>query len=167
MTLKGIQDEVVGDYKKTAMQLVFPKCSFKCDIENGCKMCQNSSLAHAPDVIISVEDLVKRYLSNPLTHAVVLGGLEPFDTFDTMLLFIRMLRENYECNDDIVIYTGYTEQEINLSFSAVYHQLRSYPNIIIKFGRFRPGQEPHYDEVLGIKLISDNQYAKKVSYESI
>ena len=33
--IKGIQDEVFNDYKKTAMQIVFPYCDFKCDRENG------------------------------------------------------------------------------------------------------------------------------------
>ena len=27
----------------------------------------------------------------------------------------------------------------------------------LKFGRFKPNHTPHYDEVLGIKLCSDNQ----------
>lgn len=36
-------------------------------------------------------------------------------------------------------------------------------NIIVKFGRFIPNQHPHYDEVLGINLASDNQYAEKIS----
>jgi hypothetical protein len=50
---------------------------------------------------------------------------------------------------------------------SFYKDLCQFSNIIIKFGRFRPGQEPHYDEVLGVKLASDNQYAKRVSNERI
>jgi hypothetical protein len=74
--------------------------------------------------------------------------------------------------DDIVIYTGYTEEELTLDDSgrqevATYNWLKHYPNIYVKFGRYVPGQEPHYDEVLGVKLASDNQYGKKVSYEGI
>ena len=37
--------------------------------------------------------------------------------------------------------------------------------VIVKYGRFRPNQEPHYDEVLGIKLASINQYAKEYKSE--
>ena len=62
--------------------------------------------------------------------------------------------------DDIVIYTGYTEAECKAS-CYIYDLLR-YKNIIIKFGRFVPNQEPHYDEVLGVMLASDNQYAKRL-----
>ena len=40
-----------------------------------------------------------------------------------------------------------------------------YDNIVVKFGRFRPNQDPHYDNVLGVKLASNNQYAKKYNYE--
>ena len=36
-------------------------------------------------------------------------------------------------------------------------------NIIIKFGRFIPNQQSHYDAVLGIKLASSNQYAERIS----
>ena len=36
-------------------------------------------------------------------------------------------------------------------------------NIIIKFGRYIPNQEKHYDDVLGIELASDNQYAEVIS----
>ena len=65
------------------------------------------------------------------------------------------------CDDDIVIYTGYTEEE--LIENDTFKKVCKYKNIIIKFGRFIPNQEPHYDEVLGVKLVSDNQYAKKVT----
>ena len=41
--------------------------------------------------------------------------------------------------------------------------LKQYPNIIIKFGRFKPNQKSHYDDVLGVNLISDNQYGEKIS----
>jgi len=34
-------------------------------------------------------------------------------------------------------------------------------NIIVKFGRYRPNQEKHYDKILGVFLASDNQYAKE------
>ena len=54
------------------------------------------------------------------------------------------------------IYTGYYPEEIQDELK----QLQKYKNIIIKFGRFIPGQEPHYDEVLGVYLASDNQYGE-------
>ena len=37
-----------------------------------------------------------------------------------------------------------------------------FTNIIIKFGRYIPNQKPHYDEVLGVNLASDNQYAERI-----
>jgi hypothetical protein len=58
-----------------------------------------------------------------------------------------------------VIYTGYEEWE--LLTNPYYEKILEYDNIVIKYGRFRPGQVPHYDEVLGVKLASDNQYAKR------
>jgi hypothetical protein len=32
--------------------------------------------------------------------------------------------------------------------------------VIVKFGRFIPNQKSHYDEILGVNLVSPNQYAK-------
>ena len=40
-------------------------------------MCQNGALANAPNIEIEPEAIVKRYMSNPLTSAVVIAGLEP------------------------------------------------------------------------------------------
>ena len=141
------------------MFIIMPHCSFKCDKENGCLMCQNSSLVHEPTHHISTGALVKRYFQNPITKAVVFGGLEPFDTVEDMMEFISILRTCYRCNDDIVIYTGYEEWE--LISDPYYEQILEYGNIIIKYGRFRPNQTPHYDEVLGVNLVSDNQYARR------
>ena len=58
-----------------------------------------------------------------------------------------------------VIYTGYNREEID----GELRMLMSLPNIIVKFGRYVPDQEPHMDEVLGVKLASDNQYAVQIS----
>ena len=41
--------------------------------------------------------------------------------------------------------------------------LYDYKNIIIKYGRYIPNQTPHRDEVLGVNLASDNQYAERIS----
>lgn len=60
---------------------------------------------------------------------------------------------------DVVIYTGYTQDEVEDEVKL----LSEFENIIIKFGRFRPNQTPHRDEVLGVNLVSDNQYAIKIS----
>ena len=42
-------------------------------------------------------------------------------------------------------------------------KLKQFRNIIVKFGRYRPGQKPHMDEVLGVELANDEQYAKRIS----
>lgn len=159
MKIKGLQDEVFSDYKKPSMYIAFPSCSFKCDIENGCALCQNAALAHAPEIEISFNDLLDRYRSNQITTAIVCGGLEPFDSDEELLILVRAARDYYKIKDDIVIYTGYTEEELQDNY---YHQrIIEYGNIIIKYGRFRPNEEPHLDPVLGVSLASDNQYAKE------
>ena len=49
-------------------------------------------------------------------------------------------------------------------FAAPWQSLQRY-GIIVKFGRFRPNQEKHFDEVLGIYLASNNQYGKEFCNE--
>lgn len=164
MLIKGLVDEDFIQYKKPSMFIIFPFCNFKCDREAGCSICQNSQLAHEPDIDISIIEIVSRYVKNPITKAIVMGGLEPFDS----RLLINLIKEFRKyTNDDIVIYTGYTEEEIKNSswtlFPSEYEQLQQYKNIIIKFGRFIPNQEKHYDEVLGVELASPNQYARRIS----
>lgn len=44
-----------------------------------------------------------------------------------------------------------------------YNELKSYKNIIIKFGRYVSGQKQHFDDILGVYLSSDNQYAKNIN----
>ena len=159
MQIKGIKDEDFINYYKPSMFIIFPSCSFKCDKEHGCNLCQNSHLAQEPTHNLAVRTLIERYISNPISKALVFGGLEPFDTSEELDWFIKILRWNYKNNDDVVIYTGYTEEE--LAANPYYKSILEYGNIIIKYGRFRPNQKPHYDEVLGVNLASDNQYAKR------
>ena len=156
MNLKDVVFEDYINYKKPSMFLIFPKCSFKCDSEFGVQICQNWEVAHLPDIDVDANKLIRLYLQNPLTKAVVCGGLEPFDSSIELSTFINNFRTH--SNDDIVIYTGYTEEE--LQNRSVFKEIISHKNIIIKFGRYIPDYDPHYDEVLGVELNSDNQYAK-------
>jgi len=150
MTLKGLIDYDISNYKEPSMFLIFPKCSFKCDKESGQSICQNSALVKEPDIGIDVHKIIDRYLSNPLTHAVVCGGLEPFDTFDDLFTFIDEFR--IHSNDPIIIYTGYKEEELEYQIKL----LSYYNNIIVKFGRFIPNSLSKFDKILGVKLASDN-----------
>lgn len=154
MILKEIKDEDFVNYRKPSMFLGFPRCSFKCDKESGKQVCQNSALALAPDIHIDLYDIIDRYLENPITDAIVIGGLEPFDTFGQLHEFIQQFRK--VSDDDIVIYTGYYEDEIEDMVEQISHY-----HVIIKFGRFRENQSKHFDTVLGVELASENQYAEE------
>ena len=158
MIIKGLVDEDFVQYKKPSMFIIFPYCDFKCDREAGCSICQNSSLANEPNIEISFIEMASRYVKNPITKAIVFGGLEPFDH----IWLLRLINEFRKyTNDDIVIYTGYTEEE--LEEDGILTDIKKYNNIIIKFGRFILNQEKHYDEVLGVELASPNQYARRIS----
>ena len=159
ITIKEIRDEDFTSYKKPSMVIGFARCNWKCEKECGMRVCQNGALAQAPDKIIGVKTIVNRYINNPITSAIIMAGLEPFDSEEDLRFLITYLRVSTQ--DDIVIYTGYTKEEIQ--DREIYKHLLNAKNIIIKFGRFIPNQQPHYDEVLGIKLASNNQYAEVIS----
>lgn len=157
MIVKQILDEDFVNYKKPSMFIGFPNCSWKCEKECGKKVCQNGTLATSLNIEVNIKQLVTRYMDNPITSAIVLGGLEPFDSWEDLFLLVKTMRA--KCQDDIVIYTGYYKHEIEQYIK----ELIAYDNIIIKFGRFVPDSKSVYDELLGINLISNNQYALKIS----
>lgn len=156
MKILNILDEDFVNYKDISMFIALPYCSGKCWRELGldCSICQNEELRNQPIINITVDDLIDKYDNNPLTSAIVFGGMEPFDSFEDITCFLLNFR--YRHPDPVVIYTGYTEDEVKEKFSSIY----LYENIIIKYGRYIPNQKTHYDEILGVNLASDNQYAK-------
>ena len=157
--VKGLIPEDFTIYKKPSLFIATCFCDWKCCHEANIpeSVCQNNELARADIQEVSIDKLINYYLYNPITKAVVFGGLEPFQQCEEMLLFIDEFRK--VTDDDIVIYTGYNKEEILDEVS----KLSQYSNIIIKYGRFIPNHKPHFDEVLGISLISDNQYAERIS----
>ena len=158
MKINSIKIEDFVNYKKPSMFIGMGTCNWKCCTESNIpiKVCQNHELINnSKDVdIISI---IESYKNNSITEALVIGGLEPFDTFLDLLTLVDFFRQS--CSDDIVIYTGYYPYEISNHLTY----LCEYENIIIKFGRFIPNNNPHRDDVLGVDLISDNQYAVKLN----
>lgn len=153
MIIKKIIDEDFTNYKKPSMFICTPRCTMKC----GEELCQNSPWLKQPNIEINPIDIIQKYENNGLTKAIVFAGLDPMDSWADLYNFIFLFRS--VSDDDIVIYTGYTKCEIKDKVEI----LKQFPNIIIKFGRYVPNQQSHYDEVLGVDLASDNQYAEKIS----
>lgn len=154
--VKGIIWEDTVNYKKICTTLMMPNCSFKCDKENGTQVCQNWELAAAPSQTVLINSFMRRYKENPLTEALVLQGLEPFDSLIDIYTVAAGLSD-FNITDDLVIYTGYTREELGSKIKPLY----TIPgHLIIKWGRYIPNQKPHFDPVLGVYLASDNQYGE-------
>lgn len=160
MRVVEIKDEDCINYKKISMFIALPFCNGKCYKELGldCSICQNDALRNSPILNINDDKIVERYLLNPLTSAIVFGGLEPFDSFNELDEFIEKFRTKFLIEDDIVIYTGYKLEEIKDKLEI----LKKYKNIIIKVGRYIPNSKKIFDKTLGVTLASDNQYAFKL-----
>ena len=156
--IRGLIEEDFVNYKKPSMYIAFPYCTFKCDKECGYSVCQNSSLVTNSEIInIDEQKIVNRYIDNPITTSIVISGLEPFDSYKDLFILIKAFRE--KTLDDIVIYTGYNKNEIEDNIE----ELKQFKNIFVKFGRFIPNQQKHYDNILQVNLASPNQYGEKIS----
>lgn len=152
--LKNLIDEDFTNYRDASMFLGFPTCSFKCEANTGKKFCQNAVLTKSRTVLVNIQSIYERYKQNELTKAVVCGGLEPFDSFEELFSIVKYFRDREDFST-FVVYTGYYPNEI-LDCVA---KLTGLGNIVIKYGRYIPGEEPHMDNVLGVNLASNNQYA--------
>ena len=160
MKVKAIKDEDFVNYKVPCMFISTCFCDWKCchDANIPEEVCQNNELASMRTIDVSADSIYRRYVNNPISEAIVIGGLEPIKQFNEIYELIEYFRVN-NCEDYFVIYTGYNKDEITDKI----RQLSNFKNIIIKFGRFIPNQEPHYDHVLGVNLISNNQYAEVIT----
>lgn len=157
INIKDVIDEDFVNYKKPSMFIATNTCSFKCEKEDKNVKCQNCKIVKQKTIKENINKLIKRYLKNDITHAIVFGGLEPFDQCEELFSFILSFRE--KSNDDVVIYTGYNEIEIYDKVQNLLHLNDNKGSIIIKYGRFKANDTERYDSILGITLASSNQYA--------
>jgi len=160
MKLKGIVVEDFVNYSKPSLFLISSICDWKCCRELGIdiSICQNQPMVTQPTKDINTEDIYKAYINNDITKAIVIGGLEPMLQFNELYDIITYFRSK-GTTDPFIIYTGYYPNEIKTELEA----LKCFNNIIVKFGRYIPNRPSKYDEVLGITLVSDNQYAEVIS----
>ena len=154
MKIVSLLDEDFVNYKVPTMTIGFPYCSFKC----GKKYCQNASLEFADTIEVEPEELVERFLANGITQAVCFQGLEPFDSGEDLFALVDAFRKRTDC--DIVIYSGYTQEEVMRH--GWIERLCEYENIVLKVGRFIPNSKPRFEPLLGVTLVSENQYAVRI-----
>lgn len=161
MRLKTIVHESFTEYKEPVMYIGTISCDGKCCTEAGIPLsvCHNDGWRKNPSVAVSDSDIVEMYKKNRITKAICFAGLEPFEQFEELFNFMSVLRNEHGVMDPVIVYTGFNHDEISGEIEA----LKMFKNIIIKYGRYVPGKESRFDEVLGVKLASPNQYAEKIS----
>ena len=158
--LKGVVMEDFVNYAKPSLFLITCKCDWKCCHEANIPItvCQNEPVVRQATKEFLNSSIYKAYIDNEITKAVVIGGLEPILQFEEVLSLLDYFRKQ-NCNDDFVIYTGYYKEEIEKEIE----QLKKYPNVILKYGRYKPNSVSRFDDILQITLVSDNQYAERIS----
>lgn len=159
MRVKGIIEEDFTNFKVPSMFINTCFCDFKCCHELGMDVgvCQNAPLANSPITDIADDIIWKHFSNNPITKAIVVGGMEPLMQIDEVEELIKVFRIHSD-DSPFVIYTGYYPEEIGDELS----RLRCFTNIIMKFGRFIPDRPHRFDDVLGVALSSDNQWAERL-----
>ena len=160
MRVKAIVAEDFINYKLPSMFIATCFCDYKCCTELGLDIviCQNAPLAQMEDKDIDDQIIYEQFVKNPITKAVVVGGLEPMIQINEVIDLINLFRNQGE-DCPFVIYTGYYPNEIPKPLD----ELKHYQNIIVKFGRYVPNQPTRYDDILGVNLASNNQYSEVIS----
>lgn len=160
MKVKDIIVEDFVNYKLPSMFISTCYCDWKCCTELGIDIgvCQNAPLAQSENIDIPDQTIYEHFMNNPITKAVVIGGMEPMIQINEVVNLINLFRIQGE-NCPFIIYTGYYPNEI----PEPLERLKQYKNIIIKFGRYIPNSQSIYNEVLGVTLASSNQYAEVIS----
>ena len=158
--IKDLIQEDFINYKVPCMFISTYTCDWKCCKEANIPFdtCQNYNTIQNPNTDIAVESIFEKYISNPITKALVIGGLEPMMQSIEIINLIKYFRDN-NCIDDIVIYTGYYPYEI----LDILEKLIPFDNIVFKFGRYIPNRQPVFDNTLGVELASNNQYGARMT----
>ena len=158
MRVKDIR-EVFGDYKKSSLLLSTISCDWKCEKEGltPTGTCQNCGSVAMETIEVDNKEVVKMFNNNNMVDAIIFAGLEPMLQIDEVLEFVELFRKTN--SEEVIIFTGYNLEEVQESIS----KLVKFKNVIVKFGRYIANSKPRYDEVLGIELASENQYAVKIS----
>ena len=158
-TLFDVEDNY-QDYDKPSIKIMTSICDFKCCKEQGLdvSVCANHKYSSELPKKVPNESILGLFKRNrTICSSIVFGGLEPLKQMSELYYLCRYLRDN-GVDEDIVIYTGYYPEELNPHDMLLIISLGS---IIIKFGRYIPNSKPVFDKVLGVELISDNQFAVK------
>lgn len=161
MLLIDVKTDNITDYKETSVLLIFPYCSGKCG--NAChnKYLQNLS---ENEYLHTTSKAIKQLYEGLSTHkAIVMAGLEPFDSFDDVLDIVKTICSSHKACD-IVIYSGYKKDEYDETFKdkllACYFDYNIYNNkkLIVKLGRYDEKHKNSWHSViLGVSLATDNQ----------
>lgn len=96
---------------------------------HGCEGCHNPA-THALDggYEISAQRILTEFFKNPLLKGITLSGGEPFLQPDELIPIAKEVKER---GKDVVIYTGYTLEELTAMQNSSADELLSYCDILV------------------------------------
>ena len=163
MRVRKLLTERFQDYKVPSMYLADCFCDWKCCPDRP-YVCQNHPVAKMPITDIPDDDILDTYTADPITEAIVIAGLEPLlQPHEVCALIQRAVERGIKTT--FVIYTGYDKEEVRRN--GFFDELKrtgfgNGVSVVMKYGRYIPDQQPHFDETLGVELASDNQYGERI-----
>ena len=97
MRVKQVILEDFVNYKKPSLFLGSCFCDWKCCREANIdtSVCQNKSLYDADTIDLEPYQIYALYTSNPITKAVVIGGLEPMIQINEVIELIDFFRKKW------------------------------------------------------------------------
>lgn len=164
MLVKEIIAENFQDYKKISMFICANSCDGKCWREQGLSpaICQNDKILCQKTISIPNEEIVEMFMSNHVSEAIIFGGLEPLLQIEDVVDIIRILRDAGD-RSDVVVYTGYKLEESPTQNFIQRIRESNLPHVLLKVGRYIPNDIGKFDEILGVRLASQNQFGYIVS----
>ena len=128
-----------------------------------CKNCFNPETWDANSGLLFDENAmqeIREELSKGYCAGITFSGGDPLYPRNRKKIkeIISEIKKDYP-DKNMWLYTGYKYEEIKDKINI----LKKFNNIIIKFGRYIPNSSKRYDDVLGIYLSSENQYALRLN----
>ena len=122
---------------------------------------KNNIIGNENKLIWSLPADMKRFKELTTGHVIIMGR-KTFESLGKVLPNRKHIV--FTQNPDFMIKDENVQVVHSmLEIKEYIDKLKAFPNIIVKFGRYIPNHEKHFDEVLGIYLASDNQYAERIS----
>ena len=164
---KAFADYYIESLNATESYKIAYNCSYNTARTNGARLLANANIKEYIDEVMSAKDESRiasqdeiLQILTDIARGVTEEEVVQFSQLGEELRTTRKPTIKDRMGMSSIDYATLFKKEEILNHI---NWLQQFENIIIKFGRYIPNQGKHFDEILGIWLSSDNQYAEEIS----